>query len=150
MPLLPFVHEANLVYAVTYSPSWIILIVTLVYEFGIYPLIRNRLPSILKRIEIIFIIFLLNSVKLVLATAIFSCSLHLSQWSEIAYSVLFSSIFVFLLTSILEFVCAHAVSLQDAWPTTWLCSAALLNLHICWYNCERLFGSLCWAVLPLN
>ncbi len=82
---------------------------TLLYEFGVYPLIRNRLPSILKRIGIIsFFVFLLNSVELALATAIFSYSLNLSPWSEIAYSVLFSSIFVFLLTSILEFVCAQS------------------------------------------
>ncbi len=45
--------EADLVFTVTYSTPWVTIIVTLVYEFGVYPLIRNRLPSILKRIEII-------------------------------------------------------------------------------------------------
>ncbi len=103
------VCEVGLVYSVTYSPAWVIITVTLVYEFCIYPLIRNRLPSILKRIGIIsFLVFILNSVKLVLATAIFSYSLHLSPWSKITYSVLFSSIFVFLLTGVLEFMCAQS------------------------------------------
>ena len=103
------VCEARLMYSVTYSPTWVIIIVTLVYEFTIYPLIRNRLPSILKRIGIIsFLIFILNSVELVLATAISSCSLNLSPWSDIAYSVIFSCIVVFLLTTILEFVCAQS------------------------------------------
>ena len=40
------VCEARLVYSVTYSPTWVIIIVTLVHAFCIYPLIRNRLPSI--------------------------------------------------------------------------------------------------------
>ncbi len=103
------VCEADLMYSITYSPTWVIIIVTLMYEFCIYPLIQNRLPSILKRIGIIsFLVFILNSVKLVLATAIFSYSLHLSPWSKITYSVLFSSIFVFLLTGVLEFVCAQS------------------------------------------
>ncbi len=103
------VCEARLVYSVTYCPTWVIIIVTFVYEFAIYPLIRNRLPSILKRIGIIsFLIFILNSVELVLATAIFSCSLDLSPWSNIAYSVIFSCIVVFLSTTILEFVCAQS------------------------------------------
>ncbi len=94
---------------VTYSPAWVIIIMTFVYEFAIYPLLQNRLPSILKRIGIIsFLIFILNSIELVLATAIFSCSLHLSPLSDIVYSVVFSCIVVFLLTSILEFVCAQS------------------------------------------
>ena len=101
--------EADLISAVTYSPTWVIIIVALVYEFAIYPLIRNRLPSILKRIGIIsFLVFIVNSVKLVLATVIFSYFLDLSPWLNIAYTVLFSSIFVFLLTSILEFICAQS------------------------------------------
>ncbi|XP_064403776.1 solute carrier family 15 member 4-like [Halichondria panicea] len=101
--------EADLVLMVTYSPAWVIIIMTFVYEFAIYPLLRNRLPSILKRIGIIsFLIFILNSVELVLATAISSCSLNLSPWSDIAYSVIFSCIVVFLLTTILEFVCAQS------------------------------------------
>ncbi len=103
------VCEARLTYSVTYCPTWVIMIVTFVYEFCIYPLIRNRLPSILKRIGIIsFLIFILNSVELVLATAISSCSLHCSPWSNIAYSVIFSCIVVFLSTTILEFVCAQS------------------------------------------
>ena len=110
------VCKARLKYSVTYSPAWVIIIVTLVHEFAIYPLIRNRLPSILKRIGIIsFIIFIVNSVKLVLATAISSYStaissysLDLSPWSNIAYSVIFSVIFVFLLTTVLEFICAQS------------------------------------------
>ncbi|XP_064403778.1 solute carrier family 15 member 4-like [Halichondria panicea] len=101
--------EAGFIFAVTYSPTWVIIIVTLVYEFCIYPLLRNRLPSILKRIGIISsVIFIVSSVKLVLATAIFSYSLDLSPWSNIAYFVIFSSIFMFLLTSILEFICAQS------------------------------------------
>ena len=103
------VCEVGLVYSVTYSPAWVIIIVTLVYEFCIYPLIRNRLPSILKRIGIIsFLIFIVNSVKLVLAIFIFSYSLELSPWSDKVYSVIFSSIFMFLLNSILEFICAQS------------------------------------------
>ena len=101
--------EAGFIFAVTYSPTWVIIIVTFVYEFCIYPLLRNQLPSILKRIGIISsVIFIVSSVKLVLATAIFSYSLDLSPWSNIAYSVIFSSIFMFLLTSILEFICAQS------------------------------------------
>ncbi len=92
----------------------------------------NRLPSILKCIGIIsFFVFLLNCVKLVLATAIFSYSLDLSPWLNIAYSVLFSSIFVFLLTSVLEFVCAQSPYKMRGLLLGYVVLLGLISIFVC-------------------
>ncbi len=79
-----------------------------VYEFLIYPFIRNRLPSILKRIGILLLLlFIFNSIKLVTAVCFFYLE-HFSQWYSLVYSVPLSCVFVFLLNDVLEFVCAQA------------------------------------------
>ena len=51
----------------TYSSNWCIIIGTLIYEFGIYPVIRTRVPTILKRIGITsFLIISTSTVVLIL------------------------------------------------------------------------------------
>ena len=82
------------------------------YEFAIYPLIRNRLPSILKRI---------GAVSLVTTLVSFVCFIlklthYLSHSSETVTAWIFlflslvigGSLFQMLLTSVIEFLCAQS------------------------------------------
>ncbi len=46
-------YVSNLVALLTYSSNWCCMVWTVLYEFVLYPVIRNRLPSILRRIGII-------------------------------------------------------------------------------------------------
>ncbi len=108
LKIFPTNCENVLLYLFIYSPNWIILITFLVYEVIIYPLIRNRLPSILKRIGTLsFLIFALNSIDLVLEIS-FLHSVKFSMWSKIPLSVLFSPIIGLLAITVLEFVCAQS------------------------------------------
>ncbi len=100
--------DEYLVFSFTYNPFWIMIIALLVYEFLIYPFIKNRLPSILKRIGILsFLLFIFNSIKLIIAVSFFYLE-HFSQWYSLVYSVPLCCVFVFLLNDVLEFVCAQA------------------------------------------
>ncbi len=84
------------------------IIALLMYEFLIYPFIRNRLPSILKRIGILLLLlFVFNSIKLIMTVSFFYLE-YFSQWYTLVYSVPLSCVFVFLLNDVLEFVCAQA------------------------------------------
>ena len=56
-----------LLYSLTYSPWWSIIIASMAYEFGVYPIVRNRLPIVMKRIGTTVLLFLiLNSAYFVL------------------------------------------------------------------------------------
>ncbi len=106
---LATVCEADLVYTFTYSPMWVMMVVMVVYELIIYPLIRNWLPSILSRIGILsFIAFILNSVELVMATIFYFGNVQFSSWYNLTFSLPLSCVLVFLLTALIEFVCAQS------------------------------------------
>ncbi len=91
------------------SESWI-LITTVLFEFVIYPIVRDRLPSIMKRIGIIaFFNFVLNVVFLTL-----SLVSHLGENEDIWTLVLTSLFYMsqgiqncLLFCAILELICAQ-------------------------------------------
>ena len=88
------------------------IVATLVFEFIIYPLAKNKLPSILKRITAVPLI----STFVSFAYLIYKLVLYLSHSSEttgewIIHYLLFavsSILFQVLLTSSFEFVCAQS------------------------------------------
>ena len=101
-----------LLYMLTYSPWWSIIIATIAYEIGVFPLLKNRMPSTLRRIGIAaFLILILNSGLLILAvTDFFNPELHLLQniWRYVVVNILNGVVTLFLLTGVYEFVCAQS------------------------------------------
>ena len=68
-PILPGLKTCNtyLIASFTYHHEWCVIIGTLVYEFALYPILKNKIPTILKRIGIAsFLITLLNTIMLIL------------------------------------------------------------------------------------
>ncbi len=98
----------------TYGNSWCLLIGTFAYEFLVYPLVRNKIPTILKRIGISSVastIVSLTCLSFVIAQN------YISQWSKlialkwtsaVLNSVIDGLIKQSLLTSALEFVYAQS------------------------------------------
>ena len=102
-----------LLYSLTYSPWWSIIIASMAYEFGVYPIVRNRLPNVLKRIGITVLLFLiLNSTYFILNMTDFFYPeiriLQQPQWPHIVYSILNGIVTLFFLSGVVEFVCAQA------------------------------------------
>ena len=44
--------STNFIIYFTYDDAWCVIVCTVIYEFVIYPIVRNRIPTILKRIGI--------------------------------------------------------------------------------------------------
>ena len=83
----------------------------MVYKFGLYPVIKNKLPSIMKRIGAAsFLIVLLNIFFLILSVVVSLSpdSLTNIDWILIIQSITFALLSFSLLTSIFEFVCAQS------------------------------------------
>ena len=102
-----------LLYSLTYSPWWSIIIANMAYEFGVYPIVRNRLPNVLKRIGITVLLFLiLNSAYFIFNMTDFFYPemriLQQPQWPHIVYSILNGIVTLFFLSGVVEFVCAQA------------------------------------------
>ena len=101
-----------LLYSLTYSPWWCIIIANMAYEFGVYPIVRNRLPNSLKRIGITaFVVLILNSAYLILEVINYihpEVRLLQESWPYIIYSILDGLAILFFLSGVLEFVCAQA------------------------------------------
>ena len=102
----------GLLYSLTYNPWCIITLISVVYEFGVYPIIRNKLPNSLRRIGITALLaLLLNSVYFTLnLISYFHPEARLLQepWPYIVYSVLNGIAILFLSSGTLEFVCAQS------------------------------------------
>ena len=100
-----------LLYKVTYSFDWFPVIGTVIYEFIIYPIIRNKIPSILRRIGIFsFISAILSSVFLILELIHhFNNEEHTIMWVESVLLNISNGLLAMLLfTAAFELVCAQA------------------------------------------
>ena len=102
-----------LLYSLTYSPWWSIFIANMAYEFGVYPIVRNMLPNVLKRIgTTALLILILNTAYFMLyMTDFFYPELRIlqqPQWPYIAQSILNGIVTLLFLSGVLEFVCAQA------------------------------------------
>ncbi len=93
----------SIIYTFSFNPWWSGIVTTVVYEFALYPLIRNKVPSSIRRIGgVALLILLLNMLKL---------AIHFSPYAQA--SVLFMGalsgfLSVLLINGILEFVCAQS------------------------------------------
>ncbi len=104
-------YVSNLVALLTYSSKWCCMVWTVLYEFVLYPVIRNKLPSILRRIGIISLfITTLSIVFLILGVlqnyygdlvAVKDVSIVINSFSRGVLTML-------LVSTMLELVCAQA------------------------------------------
>ena len=103
---------SGLLYSLTYSPWLSFIIASMVYEFGVYPAVRNKLPNSLRQIgSTAFFILILNSPYLILGTIYYfhpEVRLLLEPWPYIVHSILNGLAILFVLKGVLEFVCAQA------------------------------------------
>ena len=94
----------------TFNGFWCVIIGTLVYEFVIYPFVRNKLPSILRRIGAAsLLVVVLNIVSLVVSVVRhFDSSLNSIVWPGIVLNVVVALLVMVLLSTAFEFVCAQS------------------------------------------
>ena len=98
--------ESDMFFHFTYSDQWWSMISTLINEFLIYPLLRDRLPSILKRIGSISFLSLMLSIVLILIQ-LFEV-LHKNEAISILSFVSSGLLSNFFLCALMELVCAQA------------------------------------------
>ena len=98
-------------YTLVYSPWWSGVVTTVVYELVLYPLIRNKVPSSVKRVGIVsFLIFSVNFGYLLVGIFKFIHLVDFSglQWPYNIHLILFGVNSTFLVDGMLEFVCAQS------------------------------------------
>ena len=96
-------------------------IATIVYEFGVHPFIRNKLPSTLKRIGIVAVLLLLinfsslvfsvvnfNNFQFTNNTSILDFSTFYNHYWTRFNQILSGIVTLFLMAGLLEFVCAQS------------------------------------------
>ena len=124
------VCTAQLVYNFFFHPLVWVLITTVLKEFVLFPLFRDKLPSIKKCIGIAsFIVLLVQVGSLILnLVAVFHQASNVYNWLNVIWCVLSGFILQFLLTKVFEFSCAqspyHMRGLLCGY-TALLCFAAL-------------------------
>ncbi len=102
--------QSALVYGFTWSPAWCAMLMILLTELVIYPLVKIEPPSLLRRIGITLFFILVGSIGfLVVDIVSYIVDIQFSHWQQIAYSVYFAVIDLYLLFSItLQFICAQS------------------------------------------
>ena len=113
-PVANFSHMSRcssvILYYFTYSKYLSMFIGTLVYEFVIYPLVRNKLPSILRRIgAALLLVVVLSIVSLVVSVVSrYNGTVDSLVWHDIILQVMKGLLKMVLMSSALEFVCAQS------------------------------------------
>ncbi len=95
-------------YAFTYNPWWCPIVVIFLYEFILYPLIRYKLPSMLKRIGIIYFIVALVNIGFLILHIMESHYHFYLNWEVTVYWCYAAVTALFFIRAILEFVCAQS------------------------------------------
>ena len=100
---------SGLIYTFGYSLNVSSLIIGILYELLIYKLVRNHLPSILKRIGMTsFAIIAINTVHGALKIAGLKYNVGGSDWLYMVYCIVIGPVHLCLLTQLLEFVFAQS------------------------------------------
>ncbi len=102
--------QSALVYGFTWSPAWCAMLMILLTEFVIYPLVKIEPPSLLRCIGITLFLILVGSIGfLVVEIVSYVVDIQTTHWQQIAYSVYFAVIDLYLLFSItIQFICAQS------------------------------------------
>ncbi len=100
----------KMIYSVTYNSLWCAMMKSLIYEFIIYPLVRNRLPSMLKQIGIAsFLAILLNITHVCWrVTGLYIDIQQSSDWFLNSSYIVIMFISQSIISTVYEFVCAQS------------------------------------------
>ncbi len=100
---------SGLIYTFGYSLNVSSLIIGILYELLIYKLVRNHLPSILKRIGMTsFAIIAINTVYGAVKIAGLKYNVGGSDWLYMVYLIFTGPVHLCLITQLVEFVCAQS------------------------------------------
>ena len=105
------VCEVNILRLFTYSSLWWIIIVTLFHEFVIFPLARNMLPSILKKIGIVSLVATAISLLCLILKVVeyYTGKSTVPEWIiTVIYWAMTGLLTQVLITSMLEFLYAQS------------------------------------------
>ena len=94
---------SSIIYTFSFNNLWSGIVTTIIYEFALYPLIRNKVPSSIRRIGAAALLNLLLNVLYLLAQF---CPNHF--WRPVFAGAVSGFLLVLLINSILEFVCAQS------------------------------------------
>ena len=111
LPDVNSIYVSELLVLITYNSWWCGMVWTVFYEFILYPVIRNRLPSILRKIGIIsFLITALNIVFVILGLVhYYHSDLVAVHYVIVILHSVSQGLFMMLLASaMLQLVCAQA------------------------------------------
>ena len=89
---------------VTYNPWWCCFVTLLVYKVCVCLCLKNKLPSMLKRLGIFLFLLSLTNVTYSIVGYFFKLSL----WPHIVHTLLYSLLISLTLATSLEFVCAQS------------------------------------------
>ena len=104
-------YSSMLVYSFSYSPWFWVMATSFFNEFVIYPLFKNKLPTILTSIGIASLFVLLVQFGYLIVSVVeyvHPLGGILWQWPQIVSCVMFGCIAQFMLTKLFEFVCAQS------------------------------------------
>ena len=87
-----------------YNVWWCICVTLFVYKVCVYPCLKNKLPSILKRVGFYLFVLLLNNITY----SFLSYSFSSSVWPRLVHTWTFISLLSLLIVSSVEFVCAQS------------------------------------------
>ncbi len=116
---------SNIVYNFSFNPWWSGIVITVVYEFAMYPLIRNKVPSSIRRIGgAALLILLLNVLNLVMQFCPY-------VWASVFFTGILAGFeLVLLINGILEFVCAQSPYNMRGLLTGYMMFLILLSLSL--------------------
>ena len=101
--------NSGLVYAFTYSPWWCSIVIILISELVIYPVLQEKVPSMLKCIGIAsFFVVFFNTCFLVFAIIDLLYFFNLSFWVNSSYNIIYGVFLQYMLRKHFEFVCAQS------------------------------------------
>ena len=112
-PVLPGFNDctSNSLYFFSFNIFWCVVLGTPVYEFVIYPFVKNKLPSILKRIGIAaFLLVLINITYLILSVFqhFHIVASNYTIWLFVVQQIILSFFSLLFLPSLFEFACAQS------------------------------------------
>ena len=133
--------STNIVHYFTFSSSMCSVFGVVVYEFAVFPLVRNRLPNIRWRIG--FALLLLNifcsiCFALKLVEYIFLSDTRITEWAiQVLYESMTGLVFQMLPISMFEFMCA-----QSPYNMRGLLISFVLPLYLFSSFCSEFFGKI--------
>ncbi len=116
---------SSMVYTFTLSPWWSGIVTTIVYEFALYPLIRNKVPSSMRRIGGAALLNLLLNVLNLIGKF---CPNHF--WGTVFAMGAPSGFLLVLLINGITRICVRPVTIQHARTSDWLRDVSTVSLAI--------------------